>query len=71
MECAHWGSDHMSIKDMAMQEVFCKYFSCWINVYFTVLTLDIYLYMLIMRILYVHENALHSTCIALDIRHFL
>ena len=56
---------YMSIKDMAMQEVFCKYFSCWINVYFTVLTLDIYLYMLIMRILYVHENALHSTCIAL------
>ena len=55
----------MSIKDMAMQEVFCKHFSCWINVHFTVLTLDIYLYMLIMRVLYVHENALHSTCIAL------
>ena len=35
---------------MCMQEVSYDYYSCWVNVHFTVLTLDIYLYMLIMKI---------------------
>ena len=40
------------------------------SIHFTVhmFTLDMHL---IMRILYVHETALHNACIALDIRHLL
>ena len=45
IKCAHWDSDHM-----CMQEVSYDYYSCWVNVHFTVLTLDIYLCMLIMKI---------------------
>ena len=35
---------------MCMQEVSYDYYSCWVNVHLTVFTLDICLYMLIMKI---------------------
>ena len=34
---------------MCMQEVSYDYYSCWVNVHLTVFTLDIYLYMLILK----------------------
>ena len=49
-----------TVINVSMQEVSYDYYSCKFVVPC--------LYMLIMN---VHETALHSTCIALDIRHLL